>query len=42
MVWYAADPEIADFLTRAKDFWPSWVTENDRAGPDYFAKGCGR
>ena len=35
------DPEIADFVRRAKDFWPSWVQAAEDAGPDYFARGCG-
>ncbi len=37
----AADPEIADFVRRAKDFWPSWLEASSEAGPDYFARGCG-
>ena len=37
----AADPEIADFVARAKDFWASWLAENNAAGPDYFKIGCG-
>ncbi len=37
----SADPEIADFLARAKDFWPAWLDENNKAGPDYFKIGCG-
>ena len=36
----SADPEIADFVSRAKDFWPSWIAENNKAG-DYFKIGCG-
>jgi len=35
------DPEIADFVRRAKDFWPSWTEAYEAAGPDYFARGCG-
>lgn len=37
----AEDPEVADFVRRAKDFWPSWLQANEDAGPDYFARGCG-
>ncbi len=37
----SADPEIADFVTRAKDFWTYWMAENDKAGTGYFALGCG-
>lgn len=35
------DPEIADFVRRAKDFWPSWLQASEEAGPDYYARGCG-
>ncbi len=35
------DPEVADFVRRANDFWPSWLEANEEAGPDYFARGCG-
>ncbi|MDH3201858.1 MAG: hypothetical protein OEM15_13265 [Myxococcales bacterium] len=35
------DPEVADFVTRARDFWPSWFQAAEDAGPDYFARGCG-
>ena len=37
----AADPEVADLVARAKDFWPAWLAENEKAGPDYFKLGCG-
>lgn len=37
----AEEPEVADFVRRAKDFWPSWLQANEDAGPDYFARGCG-
>lgn len=37
----AQDPEIADLVARAKDFWPAWLAENEKAGPDYFKVGCG-
>lgn len=35
------DEEIADFVARAKDFWPSWIKENQAQGSDYFDRGCG-
>ena len=35
------DPELADFVRRAKDFWGSWLEASDEAGPDYYARGCG-
>jgi hypothetical protein len=35
-----ADPEIADFVARAQDFWPAWTAESEK-DPDYFQKGCG-
>ncbi|MCU0662718.1 MAG: hypothetical protein MUC50_10380 [Myxococcota bacterium] len=35
------DPEIADFLTRAKRFWPTWLKEYWSAGSDLFDRGCG-
>jgi hypothetical protein len=35
------DPELADFVRRARDFWPAWVEALQQAGPDYFARGCG-
>ena len=37
----AEDPEIADFVRRAEDFWPTWLQAAEDAGPDYFARGCG-
>lgn len=35
------DPEIADFVRRAKRFWPTWIKEYLSAGPDLFERGCG-
>ncbi len=35
------DPEIADFVRRTRDFWPSWFQAQEDAGWDYFARGCG-
>ncbi len=37
----AKDPEVADFVARAKDFWPSFAAEGQVQGPDYFDRGCG-
>jgi hypothetical protein len=37
----ARDPEVADFVRRARDFWPTWLEALSQAGPDYFARGCG-
>lgn len=36
----ASDPDVADFQTRAKDFYQTWLDEYEAAG-DVFAKGCG-
>lgn len=35
------DPEIADFVRRAEDFWPTYLEAAQEAGPDYYARGCG-
>jgi hypothetical protein len=35
------DPEIADFVRRARDFWGTWFEEVKDRGPDLFPKGCG-
>ena len=35
------DPELADFVRRAEDFWPAWFEAAREADPDYFAQGCG-
>ena len=35
------DPEVADFVRRAKDFWPAYFEAALEAGPDYYARGCG-
>jgi hypothetical protein len=37
----ARDPEIADFVRRGLDFWPTWFEELQNAGEDFFARGCG-
>jgi hypothetical protein len=37
----AADPDVADFVKRAKDFW-NWLSiESETQGEDYFDRGCG-
>jgi hypothetical protein len=35
------DPELADFVRRASDFWGTYLEANQEAGPDYYARGCG-
>jgi hypothetical protein len=35
------DPEVADFVRRAEDFWPAWREAADEAGTDYYPRGCG-
>ncbi|MGB8224528.1 MAG: hypothetical protein WCF10_18185 [Polyangiales bacterium] len=37
----SGDPKVADFVSRAQDFWPAWLQASEDAGPDYFARGCG-
>ena len=37
----AVDPDVADFVRRAKDFWPTWKAELQAAGADLMARGCG-
>ena len=37
----ARDPEITDFVTRARDFWGTWYGEFQAAGDDLFKRGCG-
>jgi hypothetical protein len=37
----ASDPDIADFVARAEDWWLAWAQELDSADPDFFAQGCG-
>jgi hypothetical protein len=36
-----SDPDVADFMVRAKDFWTYWLQESKNAGEDLFARGCG-
>lgn len=37
----AQDPEVADFVARAKAFWATWSAEYQDAGASLFARGCG-
>ena len=37
----ALDADLADFLTRAKNFWPTWFAEYLAAGDDLYIQGCG-
>ena len=37
----ARDPEIADFVARANDFWQTWYDAYQAAGSDLFKRGCG-
>ncbi len=37
----AADPEVADFVVRARDFWKYWFEEYGAAGDTLYARGCG-
>ena len=37
----ASDPDVADFVTRAADFYQTWLDEYEASGADVFAKGCG-
>jgi len=36
-----ADADVADFVVRANDFWPTWLDELDAAGADLWERGCG-
>lgn len=36
-----SDPEIADFVTRARDFYGTWLDELESRGDDVYAEGCG-
>jgi hypothetical protein len=37
----AADPDVADFVTRTRDFYGTWSAEYAASGEDVFATGCG-
>lgn len=36
-----ADAEVADFVSRAKNFWNAWLQEYQKAGKDLYKRGCG-
>lgn len=35
------DPDVADFATRARDPWNTWLEALKEAPADFFARGCG-
>lgn len=37
----AADDDVADFVTRANDWYATWLAEWQAAGDDYWDVGCG-
>jgi hypothetical protein len=37
----ADDPDVADFVRRARDFWGTWTETYIAAGPDLYPRGCG-
>ncbi len=37
----AADPQVADFIDRAGNFWAAWLKELGKAGKDLYKRGCG-
>ncbi len=37
----AADPQVADFVARAQNFWPAWIKAFQEAGEDLYKRGCG-
>jgi hypothetical protein len=37
----AADPEVADFVARARDMWAAWFDLLGASDDDFFAQGCG-
>ena len=37
----AVDEDVADLLTRARDFWATWVDEFNNTPDDYWERGCG-
>ena len=37
----AADADVADFVTRARDWYPTWLEEYQSAGDDLWERGCG-
>ena len=37
----ASDADVADFVTRAKDWYATWLVEYQAAGDDLWERGCG-
>ncbi len=37
----AADPDVDDFVTRANDWYSTWLAEYTGAGDDLWERGCG-
>lgn len=37
----STDPDVADFVTRAKDWYATWLVEYQSAGDDLWERGCG-
>ncbi len=37
----AADPDVADFVARARDFFDAWLAELEAAGDTMWEEGCG-
>ncbi len=35
------DPDIAEFLSSAENFWPAWTAALSAAGPNLYQQGCG-
>jgi hypothetical protein len=35
------DPNIADFVSSAENFWPAWTAALEAAGPNLYRQGCG-
>jgi hypothetical protein len=35
------DPDIADFVVRANDWYTTWLEETANAGDDLWEHGCG-
>ena len=36
-----SDPELADFVFRARDMWEAWFDLLGASDDDFFAQGCG-
>ena len=37
----ATDPDVADFVWRARDWRAAWLVELEAAGDDLWERGCG-